>query len=97
MAELEVDSAALAGICEQYGISRLDVFGSVSRGEADGSSDVDVLYDLAPGRHLTWDIELLVDDLSELFGRHVDLVSRRSLRPLIRASVEADAKALYAA
>ena len=42
-------------------------------------------------------IELLVDDLSELFGRHVDLVSRRSLHPVIRASVEADARAIYAA
>ena len=97
MAELEADGAALAEICEHYGISRLDVFGSVSHGEAEVGSDVDVLYDLAPGRHLTWDIELLVEDLSELFGRHVDLVSRRSLHPLIRASVEADAKALYAA
>lgn len=58
---------------------------------------MDVLYDLEPGRHLTWNIELLVDELSEMFGRHVDLVSRRSLHPLIRASVEADAKELYAA
>ncbi|OIQ86392.1 hypothetical protein GALL_317490 [mine drainage metagenome] len=69
----------------------------MSRGEAGAGSDLDVLYDLAPGRHLTWDIERLVDDRSKLFGRHVDLVLRRSLHPVIRASVEADARALYAA
>ena len=89
-----MDRAALAAICEHYGISRLDVVGSVSRGEAEVGGDLD---ELAPGRHLTWDIELFVDDLSELFGRHVDLVSRRSLHPVIRASVEADARAIYAA
>ncbi len=97
MSEPEVDGAALAEICERYGIARLEVFGSVSRGEAGADSDVDVLYDLVPGHHLTWNIELLVDELSEAFGRRVDLVSRRSLHPLIRASVEAEAKALYAA
>jgi len=97
MSEPTVDGAALASICQKYGISRLEVFGSVARGEARIDSDVDVLYELAPGRHLTWDIELLVDELSELFGRQVDLVSRGSLHPLIRASVEAQAKALYAA
>lgn len=97
MVEPEVDSAVLAGICQRYGISRLEVFGSVSRGDADPGSDLDVLYDLAPDHHLTWNIELLVDELSDVFGRPVDLVSRRALHPLIRERIEAEAKALYAA
>lgn len=49
--------AALSELCRRYGISRLDVFGSVARGEEGPSSDLDVLYELLPGRHLGWEIE----------------------------------------
>lgn len=89
--------AALAEICARYGIARLDVFGSVARGDARADSDVDVLYELAPGRHLTWEIELLVDELSAVLGRRADLVARRSLHPRIRRCVEAEARSLYVA
>ncbi|WP_367186466.1 nucleotidyltransferase family protein [Sporichthya sp.] len=75
---------------------RLDVFGSVSRGEAAPDSDVDVLYELAPGARLGWGIEALADELSEVLGRPVDLVSRNALERL-KASVLADARVLYAA
>jgi hypothetical protein len=55
------------------------------------------LYTLRPGRRLGWEIEQLADDLSELFGRRVDLVSLRSLHPLLKPSVLAEARPVYAA
>lgn len=88
---------ALAELCARYGFARLDVFGSVARGEQREDSDIDVLYELAPGRHLTWDIEAAAEDLAEILGRPVDLVSRRALHPLLRERVEAEAAVLYAA
>jgi len=36
-------------------------------------------------------------DLSRLLGRNVDLVSKRGLKPLIRASVLEQARLVYAA
>jgi predicted nucleotidyltransferase len=93
----KVDTTRLAEVCRRYGVARLAAFGSVSRGEATESSDLDLLYDLEPGRHLTWDIELLAEELGAVLGRPIDLVSRRALHPLIRRSVEAQAEALYAA
>jgi hypothetical protein len=42
-------------------------------------------------------IEQLADELSELFGRRVDLVSLRSLHPLLQRSVLAEARPVYAA
>lgn len=92
-----IDSAALAQLCAQYGIARLELFGSHARGDASDDSDVDLLYELLPGQHLTWEIETLETELTALFGRPVDLVSRHSLHPLIRPGVEAQTKALYAA
>lgn len=97
MAGVTVDEARLAAVCTRYGIARLMIFGSVARGTADPSSDVDVLYELQPSRWLGWEIEDLSDELSELFGRPVDLVSRAALHQRLRAAVLAEAQPLYAA
>ena len=39
-------------IAARHGASNVRVFGSVARGEADESSDIDFLVDLAPDRSL---------------------------------------------
>lgn len=95
--ELAVDAEQLAEVCRRYGVSRLDVFGSVSRGEAGPNSDIDVLYELAPGSRLGWNIEDLADELSRLLGHRVDLVSRNALHERLRDGVLAEARLLYAA
>jgi uncharacterized protein len=97
LAGAEVDEARLAAVCERYGVGTLMVFGSVARGTAGTASDVDVLYELRPGRRLGWEIEDLTDELSEVFGRPVDLVSRAALHQRMRAAVLAEAQPLYAA
>lgn len=87
---LDVDADRIAEICRRYGVARLDVSGSVSRGEALPGSDVDVLYELAPGARLGWDIETLADELAEVLGRQVDLVSRNALHERLLTSVLAE-------
>ncbi len=94
---LDVDAEKLHEICARYGIARLYVFGSFARGEAAADSDIDILYDLAPEARLGWDIEQFADELSALFGRPVDLVSRRALHKRLRDRVLAEARPLYAA
>ena len=94
---LAVDAERLREVCIRYGVARLDVFGSVSRGDAEPGSDVDVLYELASGARLGWDIEKLADDLSKVLGRRVDLVSRSALHERLRDDVLAEALLLYAA
>lgn len=92
-----VDRSRLADVCERYGLAELSVFGSVARGNATAASDVDLLYVLAPGRHLGFSLNRLEDELSELFGRPVDLVSKAALHPGIRDHVLAEARALHVA
>jgi predicted nucleotidyltransferase len=94
---LAVDLDRLREVCSRYGVSRLEVFGSVSRGEATPDSDVDILYELEPGARLGWDIEELADELGVLLGRPVDLVSRNSLHVRLREKVLGEARLLYAA
>lgn len=94
---LDVDLDRIRRICERYGVARLELFGSVGRGEHRPDSDVDLLYDLVPGGRLGWEIEDLADELSAVLGRPVDLVSRRFLHHRIRDEVLAEAQLLYAA
>jgi predicted nucleotidyltransferase len=50
------------------------VFGSVARGEDGPASDVDFLVELEPGSSL-FDLMHLEDDLADLLGCRVDVVS----------------------
>ena len=93
----DVDRDRLAAVCRRYGIATLAVFGSVARGAATPSSDLDLLYELAPGARLGWEVDDLADELSEIFGRPVDLVARVALHPLLADTVLGEARPLYAA
>jgi predicted nucleotidyltransferase len=92
-----VDHEALAAVCQRYGVARLWVFGSVARGEARTDSDIDLLYELLPDRRLGWELVDLIDELSRLLGRPVDLIARDAIHPLIRDAVLREARALHAA
>lgn len=92
-----VDLSRLVDICVRYGIAELSVFGSVVRGEGGDDSDIDLLYVLAPSRHLGFAINALEDEMHALFGRSVDLVSKAALHKLIRDDVLAEALEIYAA
>ena len=93
----EIDLARLSDICRRFGVAELAVFGSTAREEATRDSDVDLLYVMEPGRRLGFAIDRLEDELAELLGRKVDLVSKASLHPLLRDDVLAEARTLYAA
>ena len=92
-----IDAAALSAACERYGVAELAVFGSVATGEAGPDSDIDVLYVLRDGVHLGWAINDLSDELAQVLGRSVDLVSKRALHARLRDVVLAQAQVVYAA
>ena len=76
-----------------HGASKIRVFGSVARGEADERSDVDFLVEMEPGRSL-FDLGGLLMDLQDVLGRDVDVVTERGLNPRIRDRVLKEAVAL---
>jgi predicted nucleotidyltransferase len=80
-------------IAAQYGAGQVRVFGSLARGEAGPHSDVDILVTLEPGRSLL-DLIALKQDLEDLLGRPVDVVTEAAVSPYIRAQVLRDAVAL---
>jgi uncharacterized protein len=73
-------------IVGKYGGSKVRVFGSLARGEADAESDVDFLVELEAGRSLL-DLGGLQFELVVLLGQPVDVVTERGLKARIRERV----------
>lgn len=79
----------LRTIAAAHGVRALSLFGSAARGEARAGSDLDFLVELESGRSLL-DLVGVKHDLESLFGRPVDVFTRRSLKPAVLASARAD-------
>jgi len=74
-------------------LSRLEgvrVTGSVARGDATADSDIDLIVDPQFGASLL-DLAQFADDLEQLLGRPVDVLSARALDPVTDAALLADA------
>ena len=67
--------------------------GSVARGEAGTESDVDLLVKLEPGRSLL-DLIAIKQELEDLLGRVVDVVTEDAVSPYIREQVLKEAVSL---
>ena len=87
---IETHRAELLALARRRGITGVRVFGSMSRGDANNNSDVDLLVTLAPGTSALALGGLLVD-AQELLGRRVDVVTEASLHPALRERVVASA------
>lgn len=89
--------AAVAPICEKYGVERLTLFGSYARGEADELSDVDLMVDKYDEKKLHGFIwGGLYGDLKEALGIEVDVLSRISTRQKFLDKIAKDEVLLYA-
>ena len=80
-------------IAERHGAKNVRVFGSVARGEAGPDSDIDFLVDMETGRSLLDNIALW-QELEDLLGRKVDLLTAGGLYPLLRDRIHAEAISL---
>jgi len=75
-----IDAEAIAEFCRRWRITELAVFGSVLRDDFGPDSDLDVLASFADNADWSLlDHVQMEEELSELVGRKVDLVSRRGI------------------
>ena len=80
-------------LAARHGARNVRVFGSLARGEARSDSDVDILITLDPERSLL-DLIALKQEMEDLLGCKVDVVTEASVSPYIRPQVLRDAVAL---
>lgn len=91
--------AEIAALCREFGVRRLDVFGSAVTGAFDiERSDVDVLVEVEPDRLTLANYFALRQGLQQILGREVDVLDIGALRnPYIRSEIMATRELLYAA
>jgi predicted nucleotidyltransferase len=82
----EITKARLCSVLRRHGVLRASVFGSVARGEATDTSDLDVLVEFPVGKSL-FDLVQLEFDLADAIGKKVDVVTYGSLHPRLREKV----------
>jgi len=92
----------IAAFCKRWNVVEFALFGSAVRGDFSSKSDIDALVSFAP--HSEWglfDHIQMRQELKELFGRDVDLITRRALEQsrnaLLRSEILETAKVLYSA
>lgn len=79
-AKIRIPTAKLAEFAKRWNISELALFGSALREEFGPDSDIDVLVSFKPGAQVTlFDMVRMKDELEKIFGREVDLISKRGL------------------
>ena len=100
--QIAIPSDRISAFCERWGIAELALFGSVVRDDFGPDSDVDVLVSFNPvARHTLLDMVRMEDELSGLFGRNVDLVTRAAVEGsrnhIRRRAILESAQVVYAA
>lgn len=84
---------AMPELEQEFGVESLAVFGSVARGDAEASSDVDLLVRFRGEPPGLFEYVRLERHLSELLDRSVDLVMESALKPRLRDRILAESVA----
>jgi len=100
--KINISDDDISGFCRKWNITELAFFGSVLRDDFDSDSDIDVLVVFAPeAKHSLFDMVRMEDELEQILGRTVDLVSRRAIESsenyLRRRAILDSARAVYVA
>ena len=99
-AHIHIPQDEIATFCKRWQVTELALFGSVLRDDFGPDSDVDVLVEFAPWCTPWLGFVSMAEELSEMFGRQVDVLTRssveRSQNYIRRKAILDSAKVIYA-
>jgi len=82
-------SEKIIDILRKNGVKRASFFGSIVRGEMTEDSDVDLLVEFE-GRRSLLDLAHLKNELEDAVNRRVDILTYKSLHPLLKDRILAE-------
>ena len=80
---------------KRLGVSGLFLFGSAARDEHGPSSDVDLYFDFDDPRFSLIELVALKDRIGDLLHARADVMSRGSIHPRLRPSIEGSAVQVF--
>ena len=84
----------LVSFLTKHGASKIGIFGSVARGEDRADSDIDILVKFKKTPSL-FEVVRIEQEISEIIGKKVQLVTEKSLSPYIKDDVLKEVVILY--
>ena len=87
--------SANAGELRALGVGALWLFGSTARGTSRVQSDVDLYFESADPRLSLVELVALQRRLGEMLSARVDVMTRDSLHPALRAGIESSAVRIF--
>jgi predicted nucleotidyltransferase len=87
---LKIKRNDILRLASQHGAHHVRVFGSVARGEAGPTSDIDLLVQMDSGRSLL-DLIALTQELESVLQRKVDVLTDEGLSPYLKERIQAEA------
>ncbi|KYK35742.1 MAG: hypothetical protein AYK19_10250 [Theionarchaea archaeon DG-70-1] len=92
MNEIE-EKSVIIEILKKHEVKRASLFGSVITGEATKDSDIDLLVEFE-GRKSLLDLAGLKIELEEVLGKKVDVLTYKSLHPLLKEKILGEQEAI---
>jgi len=91
MAALRAGEADL----KRLGVEHLYLFGSTARDEAREDSDVDLFFDHPEASLSLFALMDVKEATARILGRRTDVMTRRSLHPVLRRQIESSAQQVF--
>ena len=83
----------IVSILRKQGVKKAALFGSIARGDATDKSDIDMLIEFDRGKSLL-DLAGLKIELQEQLKRKVDVLTYKSLHPLLKGKILSEQKVI---
>ena len=96
MKKIFLNKNLLSKLCKSFDADFLGIFGSYSRGDNNGGSDLDLLVRFKKRKSLL-EIVQIERELSATLGIKIDLITENSVSPYLKDRIENDLEVLYGA
>lgn len=78
-------------LLKDYHITKIGLFGSLSRGEQKDSSDIDLVVEFEPNTPDLYSLKSkLKDEIQSKFDRHVDICRLKYIKPIFKNQIQSE-------
>lgn len=75
---------------KKYGVSKIGLFGSYARNEANNNSDIDIAIEIDKGKKNIHTFFAIKREMEQFFGQEVDLGIESSLKPIALENIKTE-------